>query len=241
MCYFSSIKVENRDIMKAFSREFPGLEGFKPVYSASAFTFPLMPVISTESPDIISLYQWGLIPFWVKTPEDSEKIKQRTLNARSETIFEKPSFRHSIRSKRCLVIVDGFFEWRHIGKKRYPYYITLKSRTLFTLAGIWDGWTNPETTRTIKTFSVITTEANELMAKVHNSRKRMPLILPEVMEEFWLNPESDDKTLTGIMKPYDTQDMQAIPVANKINLAGFNTTDNTVNEFHLYPELPGLN
>lgn len=240
MCYFSSIKVENRDIMKAFSREFPDSEEFKPVYSASAFTFPFMPVISTESPYKISLYQWGLIPFWVKTPDEAEKIRQRTLNARSETIFEKPSFRHSIHSKRCLVIVDGFFEWRHIGKKKYPYYITLKRKNIFTLAGIWDSWTNSETTETRKTFSIITTEANDLMAKVHNSKKRMPLILPEEKEELWLKLDSDERTLSGIMRPYDAQDMRAIPVENKINRLGFNSSDNTVNEFYHYPELPGL-
>ena len=162
------------------------------------------------------------------------------MNARSETIFEKPSFRHAIRSKRCLVIVDGFFEWRHEGRKRYPYYLTLKSRNIFTLGGIWDSWTNPVSGEETKTFSIVTTEANELMAKVHNSRKRMPLILPKEQENAWLDLELNKETLSGIMQPYNQEDINAMTVENKISRLGFNTSDNSVNKLYEYPELPEL-
>jgi len=199
-----------------------------------------MPVVINETPDTISLFQWGLIPFWVKNLEQANSLRQRTLNARSETIFVKPAFRHSVRSKRCLVIVDGFYEWRHVGKKRYPYYITLKNRPLFALAGIWDSWTDHETKDNVNTFAVVTTEANELMSKVHNSRKRMPLILPKERHQDWLDVTIDEITIRGIMKPYDPIEMEVDTVVNKLYRLGYNTTDRTITEPFDYPELPAL-
>jgi putative SOS response-associated peptidase YedK len=138
MCYYSSISVGFKIIETRFGVKFVQAEIFEPVYSASAFTFPLMPVVTDENPSQVVLMQWGLIPFWVKDEENAIKIKQYALNARSETIFTKPMFKHSIQSKRCLVLVDGFFEWRHISNKRYPYYIRLVDHEPFALAGIWD-------------------------------------------------------------------------------------------------------
>jgi len=240
MCYFSSIKANIRDIEKVFHIKFINAELFKPAYSVSAFVFPKMPVISSSSIDSISLYAWGLIPFWVKTQEQANSIRLKTLNARSETIFEKPAFRHSISNKRCLVIVDGFYEWRHIDKKRYPYYISLKSRGIFSFGGIWETWVNPETKDSINTFSVITTEANELMSEVHNSRKRMPLLLPKELEKTWLDTTLDLDAIKEIMKPYNSNDMEAHPVENKISRLGYNTKDASVTEFYDYPEMPSL-
>jgi len=240
VCYYASIKSSTRDIVKEFDVIFPHPELFKPAYSASAFAFPPMPVVSNETPDMISLFQWGLIPFWVKNLEQATSLRQRTLNARSETIFVKPAFRHSMRTKRCLVIVDGFYEWRHVGKKRYPYYITLKTRPLFALAGIWDSWTDHETNDNFNTFAVVTTEANELMAKVHNSRKRMPLILPKERHQDWLDVKMDETTIKGMMKPYDANEMEVHTVENKLNRLGYNTTDRTVMEPFDYPGLPAL-
>jgi putative SOS response-associated peptidase YedK len=240
MCYFSSIKADIKDMVRDFQLSFPEAELFKPAYSVSAFVFPKLPVISSAAPNQISLYQWGLIPFWVKNNEQAISIRQRTLNARSETIFEKPSFRLAIKTKRCLVIADGFYEWREFEKKKYPYYVTLKSRPLFTLAGIWDSWTNPETGENQNTFSIVTTEANELMAKVHNTKKRMPLILPKEKEKVWLNQEQDLVQIREIMVPYSAGDMTAHSVMNKLNKLGYNTTDRTVAEPFEYPGLPGL-
>jgi len=240
MCYYSSIKSNTKDIVKEFDVIFPDSELFKPTYSVSAFAFPKMPVISSDTPGEVSLFQWGLTPFWVKNLEQANSIRQRTLNARSETIFEKPAFRHSIRSKRCLVIVDGFYEWRHVASKKYPYYITLKSRKIFTLGGIWDTWINPETDENLNTFAVITTEANELMAKVHNSKKRMPLILPKEKERDWIDLKLGKPQIKGMMAPYNDEDMEAYPVSDKLSRLGFNTTDQTITEPIVYRELPAL-
>ena len=104
------------DIEQRFGAKFEQAKSYHQLYSASAFTYPQMPVISNNSPEYIEYFQWGLIPFWVKDNVSALKISQRTLNARAETIFQRPAFRHSIRSKRCLIIADGFFEWRHENK-----------------------------------------------------------------------------------------------------------------------------
>ncbi len=110
MCYYVSITLSKADIELRFNVKFLQPESFNRVYSTSAFSFPLMPVISNDNLLFVEYYQWGLIPFWVKDNNTASKIRQRTLNACAETIFEKPAFRHTIRSKRCLVIADGFFE-----------------------------------------------------------------------------------------------------------------------------------
>jgi len=117
MCYYSSISVGFKIIEDRFGARFIQTESFKPVFSACGFNFPLLPVITNEDNQQVVSYRWGLIPFWVKDYDSAVSIRERTLNARAETIFEKPSFRHSIIAKRCLVLVDGFFEQRHENKK----------------------------------------------------------------------------------------------------------------------------
>jgi putative SOS response-associated peptidase YedK len=182
MCYFSSISVSFKIIETRFGAKFIQSEAFSPVYSASAFTFPSLPVISNEDIEHITLMQWGLIPFWVKDHENALNIREKTLNSRAETVFDRPAFRHSVQSKRCLVIADGFFEWRHINNQTYPYYIRLVDHTPFAMAGIWDRWHNKETSESLDTFSIITTKANSLLEKIHNTQKRMPVILPRDKE-----------------------------------------------------------
>ncbi|MFC1947313.1 SOS response-associated peptidase [Chloroflexota bacterium] len=240
MCYYTSITMKPADIVVRFGVEFPSSESFKPMYSVNAFTYPEIPVISSEDRQHVQYYTWGLIPFWVKDKDSANQIRQRTLNARAETIFEKPSFRHSIRNKRCLILVDGFYEWRHIGKKTYPYHINLKSNEPFAIAGIWDSWNDPVNGETIKTCSVITTAANELLVKVHNTRKRMPVILKKEYEKQWLEDGLSDDEIKLMLLPYDTDEMTAYPVSKMINKLGVNTTDDTVLKEYEYPELPGL-
>ena len=111
-----------------------------------------MPAITNGNPDEIVLLRWGLIPFWVKGNTVAIKIRQLTINTRSETIFTKPAFRNAIISKRCLALVNGFFEWRHFNNKNYPYFIGLANHQPFALAGIWDKWQNPETGNEVGTF-----------------------------------------------------------------------------------------
>jgi len=241
MCYYISITPKMTDVEKRFGARFRQPESYYQVYSASAFTFPKMPVINSDDPSSIEFFQWGLIPFWVKDNESAVKIRQRTLNARAETIFQKPAFRHSIRSKRCLVIADGFFEWRHENKRKYPYYIKLKHHIPFAIAGIWDTWENPETNETLKTFSVITTQANSLLEKIHNTRKRMPVILQKDNEKLWLEEKLEEPRIQSLMSPYDMTEMDAYPTIKEINKLGYNTRNVGVLKEYTYPELPVLN
>ncbi len=240
MCYYISITPKPVDLEVHFSVIFQQSESFQPVYSASAFTYPDIPVISIEDRDHIQFYRWGLIPSWVKDLASANTIRKRTLNARAETIFEKPSFRHSIRSKRCLILADGFFEWRHEGKKAYPYHINLKDGSTFAIAGIWDTWTNPDTGEDLKTFSVITTAANSLLEKVHNTRKRMPVILSQEHEKRWLENNLEVEEICSMLTPYSTEKMNAYTVPNIINRLGYNTAVKDVLEKHRYLELPDL-
>ena len=240
MCYYVSVTPKMTDIEQRFGARFKQPESYHQVYSALAFTYPQMPVISNESPSSIELFQWGLIPFWVKDNEGALKIKQRTLNARAETIFHKPAFRHSIRSKRCLVIADGFFEWRHENRKKYPYYIKLKNHIPFALAGIWDAWENPETEEIVKTFSVITTQANSLLEKIHNTRKRMPVMLQREKERVWLEENLDEQRIQSMLSPYDVKDMEAYPITKEIYKLGYNTRNNKVLDMYHFSDLPEL-
>ncbi|MBX2887880.1 MAG: SOS response-associated peptidase [Ferruginibacter sp.] len=149
------------------------------------FAHPQAPIILNSNPKIIQPLEWGLIPFWAK----DKKIQQNTLNARIETLHEKPSFKGVIKN-RCLVIADGFFEWQWLdkeGKKKQPYILTLQNNIPFAFAGLYSHWTDKNTGEIISTFTIITTQATGIMAEIHNSKKRMPVILTKGNEDYWLD------------------------------------------------------
>ncbi|UCE18429.1 MAG: SOS response-associated peptidase [Gemmatimonadota bacterium] len=237
MCYNISLDQNRESIENRFNAKFVEPPVFRPIYHASGFSFPLLPIISNQEPDAIQFFQWGLIPQWVKNKKTAKSFRTKTLNARSETIFEKPSFKHSIRIKRCLVLVDGFFEWRHVEKKKYPYYITLLEHDIFSLAGIWDAWTIPENGETIRTFSIITTAANTLMEKIHNTKKRMPVLIRRERERDWLKNEMTQDDIQSFFKPFDPEKMEAYPVSKLLSTRGANTNTPEVMQRHEYPEL----
>ena len=157
-------------------------------YHSIAFAYPQTPVITNQKPNVIQFLQWGLIPKWAT----DKTIQKFTVNAKIETLLEKPAFRNNVKN-RCLVIVDGFKEWQWLdpkGKKKQPYLITLPTREPFALAGIWSEWVDKETGEMIPTYSIVTTAANELMSEIHNTKKRMPVILTPQNERDWLNGNS---------------------------------------------------
>lgn len=158
----------------------------------------------------LSLLRWGLIPAWAK----DESIGSRMINARAETLAEKPSFRNLLRSRRCLVVADGFYEWQTEGKSKTPMYITLQDGQPFAFAGLWDLWKSPEG-YAVQSCTIVTTEPNELMAPIHN---RMPAILRPKAYEDWLNPQlRDDNVLTHLLKPYPAELMKARAVSKLVN------------------------
>ncbi len=220
MCFNISITKFTEYLEKRFKAKLK--ESFKPIFHASAFTFPNLPVITNTDKNNIQLFQWGLIPFWIKNVESADKIRTGTINAKSETIFEKPSFRTPIKEKRCIVIADGFYEWHEYNSKKYPFYIKLKSNEAFALAGIWDTWQNPQTKEEKNTFSIITTNANPLLEKIHNIKKRMPVILKKDDESVWLEEINNDQ-INSLFSSYDDKELIAYPVSKFITQRGIDT------------------
>jgi putative SOS response-associated peptidase YedK len=223
-------------IEAALRVEWEGAE-WQPVYHADGFTFLQMPVITMEHPQHIQLMHWGLIPHWVKTKADADKLKAQTLNARGETVFEKPSFRSGITHHRCLVPADGFFEWMDFAKKKYPHYVYFKRQDIFCFAGIHSRWTDFETGEVFDTFSIITTEANPLMARIHNVKLRMPVILPASHYAEWLSTETSRATIASLLCPYPDSEMAAHTISKRITSRFENSDVPEVVEPFVYPEL----
>ncbi len=216
MCYHSTVTKSREELEAAFDAHFAEPHEYHPVFHGNGFTFLRWPVVTSEHPELIQLYHWGLIPFWCKNMDTANELRIHTLNAVSETVFEKPSFKHCIKRKRCLVLTSGFFEWRTIGKKKYPYFISLKSRELFAMGGLYDTFTDIQTGEILHTFTVLTTPANTLMEKIHNSKKRMPAILKKQEEKEWLQKEMSKDRFYEIIQPYDPLDMQAYSISKLI-------------------------
>jgi putative SOS response-associated peptidase YedK len=223
MCYHTSLARSADYLEKRFQAKFEQGTLFEPIYHHSGFSAPLHPVIANESIQSISLFQWGLVPFWTKDEAAAARIRTQTLNAKAETIHQKPSFRASIMTKRCLVLVDGFYEWREEVKRKYPYYISLTNKDAFVLAGIWDSWVNNRTGEVKETFSIITTRANPLLERIHNTRKRMPVILRQADEKKWLEKGLDRTAIDAFLEPYDASQMQAHTVSRLVSTKRANT------------------
>ncbi|MEJ2690593.1 MAG: SOS response-associated peptidase [Deltaproteobacteria bacterium] len=165
----------------------------------------------------LSFMRWGLIPHWAK----DEKIGYRMINARSETVFEKPAFRNAAKSRRCLIPASGFFEWQKAGGQKQPYYVKLRGRDLFAFAGLWESWQKSENER-VESCSILTTGANELMLRIHD---RMPVILAPTDYDLWMRPDFDVKSLSDLLRPPPSQEMSAYPVSQAVNNPRHNQPD----------------
>lgn len=191
-----------------------------PLYHTSGFSHPELLIYTDRSPDFPEVATWGLVPHWVQNEADMKKQWNNTLNARGETIFEKPSFRSSAKSNRCIVYVDGFYEHHHFNGKTYPFFIYRKDNKPMALAGLWSEWSNPEKGGILNTFSIVTTSGNNMMAKIHNNPKlkgpRMPVILPTELEDKWLDPINDDldiKKIKELIMEYPEDELATHTVA----------------------------
>jgi putative SOS response-associated peptidase YedK len=240
MCY--NITILNPEYYKHYESilSMDETEKIEPVYYRNAFSLPTHPVIPNTKPYRIQEFFWGLIPFWIKTNDDAENIRLKTMNAREDTIFEKPSYRYTIIKRRCLIPADGFYEWRYYNGRNYPYYIHLKNHEVFSLAGIWDSWTNPDTKEQVYTFSVITCNANHLLEKIHNKKKRMPVILPKDDEIQYLQKDLSMNEIKELLIPFDDAKLEAYSISNLITNKTQNRNDIKIIEPFEYPELPPL-
>ena len=162
-------------------------------------------VINNSDQREMTAMKWGLVPSWAK----DEKMK--FINARSETVHEKPSFKNSLRNKRCLIPADGFIEWQ--GAEKQPCYIYLKDQALFGFAGLWSTWKILEGV-SLNTYSILTTAANEKLTPIH---ARMPIILPSEQYETWLAPDSDLDVLRGLLTAYPSEEFGFHPVLKEVN------------------------
>lgn len=168
-------------------------------------------VIASDDPSRLAFFRWGLIPSWAK----DAKIGNRMINARAESLAEKPAFRAAYRARRCLVLADGFYEWRKgPGGSRVPFYIQLADGTPFAFAGLWESWRTPEGEEW-RTCTIITGSPNELVATIHD---RMPVILPREAYATWLDAQvRDTGRLDALLEPYPAEQMQAYEVTSLVN------------------------
>jgi putative SOS response-associated peptidase YedK len=209
MCGRFTLTVDPSELREAFGNyNFP--QKFMPRYNIAP-TQPIL-VIPNDSKNEATFFIWGLVPSWAK----DMSIGSRLINARAETLAEKPSFRGSLKYKRCLIPADGFYEWQTQPgtKTKVPYFIRMKNRQPFAFAGLWDEWQSPDG-GTVRSATIITTEPNSLMAKLHN---RMPVILDPDQYEEWLDPSprSADRLLP-LLGPHAAEQMTAFPVSTQVN------------------------
>ena len=174
----------------------------EPSYNIAPQTFQPVVRLNRDSREReIVMMRWGLIPYWSK----DEKIGHRTINAKAETVAKNPAFREAIKNRRCLVPADAFYEWQKLdAKTKQPYAIALKSGELYALAGLWERWRDPKTRDPLETFTIITTDPNELVEPLHN---RMPVIIPRRDYTRWLASSDPERLPLDLLRPYPAQEM----------------------------------
>lgn len=216
MCFHNSMSKKARELAARYGRKSDVVEIVQDIineqYHINAFSFPWCPIVTRS--EELQVFNWGLIPHWIKSASDAQQIRTMTLNARADTLFIKPSFRESINKRRCLVPSTGYFEWRHEKNKKQPYCIFVKEEAVFSMAGIYDTWIDPITGEQQTTFSIITTEANPLASYIHNTKMRMPAILAPQDEEGWLHPGLTKTEIEQLLIPFDAELMDAYKINN---------------------------
>ncbi len=197
MCGRYTLFVDPADLGDLFGVAVP--EGMTPRYN-----------IANNDRGRIAFFRWGLVPAWAKDPS----IGNRLINARAETLAEKPAFRAAYRARRCLVLADGFYEWRKEAGRKTPLYVRLRSGKPFAFAGLWESWRSPQD-ELLFSCAIITTQPNELLAPIHD---RMPVILDPAAYELWLDPsERRPVDLQRWLRPYPAGEMVAYPVSTRVN------------------------
>jgi putative SOS response-associated peptidase YedK len=157
-------------------------------------------IVKVDRQNFLKSFLWGLIPFWAKDPSVGAKM----INARAETIAQKPSFKNAFAKRRCLIPADGFYEWKPEGKKKIPYYFSLKNEEPFVFAGLYERWIAPDQ-KPVDTCTIVTTQANAVVGPIHD---RMPVIVPEDAHRLWLDGDIQDAArLQDILKPYPAGEM----------------------------------
>lgn len=208
MCGRFTIVMGYEFLIERYEAEVAQIHNFSPNYNAAP-TQLLPVIINGGTNNRLGVMRWGLIPSWAKDP----KIAYKMINARAETITEKPAFRGPIRHKRCIIPADSIFEWKREGARKQPFRITMKTADVFSMAGVYDTWKDADGSL-VHTFSIITTEPNEFMSEIHD---RMPVILRPEDEGLWLDRNvAEPEMLLHLLKPYSADKMRAYPVSPRV-------------------------
>jgi putative SOS response-associated peptidase YedK len=216
MCGRFIVDSDEREIQRTFQIKLAEA-AVQPSYNVAP-TQPVLTVVQRDGQRVLQAMRWGLIPVWAK----DMRIGAKMINARAETVAEKPSFKRLLKSRRCLILADGFYEWHKDGARKLPMFISVKPKHPFGFAGLYDTWTSPEG-QTIASCAIITTHANKLMESIHS---RMPVILPQSAYCPWLDPSNQDlEELSELLLPYAGK-MQAYAVSPLVNSVGHNSPEN---------------
>jgi putative SOS response-associated peptidase YedK len=217
MCFTVNVNLIKEELENRYGATLIDPDKYRPSYYYHAFGLPSLPAVCSNNASRIKLLKWGLIPSWTKGIEQANIIRYKTFNARSESIGTKPSFSSAFSSKRCIIPVKGFFEWQHVGSEKIPWYIYQSENEILSIAGIYDDWVEDNTGEVFSTFSIVTTEANDLMAQIHNSGKRMPVILNNSSEVIWLDLSVQKKDALDILSPCPSGNLKAHTISPLVN------------------------
>lgn len=211
MCGRASLAKNEKELEDRFGSQFysEDIERYNPVPNYNLAPGQYFPIITNSDSNHFNVFKWGLIPFWAKDP----KIAFKLINARAETIDKKSSFKVSFSRKRCLVPLDGFYEWKKLNRGKKPYRIVKNDKAIFSVAGLWDTWLNQKN-EIVNSFTIITVSANEIMKTIHN---RMPAILFEEEERNWIDESIPIGDLKNLLKPFPSDLIYAYPVSSKVN------------------------
>jgi putative SOS response-associated peptidase YedK len=210
MCGRFTLTADPSDLQEAFYWVNFGNYDITPRYNIAPTQG--IPVVTNNGKNTLDFFTWGLVPFWAKDPS----IGSRMINARAETLAEKPSFRNAYKLRRCLILADGFYEWQNDPetKNKIPFYIQINNGKPFAFAGIWEDWHSKDGSQILST-AIITTEPNDFLRPIH---KRMPVILSQENYSTWLQPgEVNPEQLDPLLQPYDPRKMTAYPVSRFVN------------------------
>ena len=228
MCGRASLTKNQKELEDRFDARFysEDIERYKPIPNYNIAPTQYLPVITNTDLSHFKVFRWGLIPYWAK----DAKIAYKLINARAETLLTKNAFKGSLESRRCIIPLDGFYEWQKKGSLKKPFRITRADKDIFSVAGLWDTWTTKEN-QIIETFTIITVKANQLVKNLHN---RMPAILFEDEEKLWIEQGVKTSDALKLLKPYPPELMYAYPVSTKVNNVRNNSPE-------LITEVPEIN
>lgn len=229
MCGRASLTKNEKELEDRFGSQFYSeeIERYKPIPNYNLAPSQYFPVITNKDTDHFNILKWGLIPFWAKDP----KIAFKLINARAETIDKKTSFKVSFSRKRCLIPLDGFYEWKKIDRRKKPYRIVRNDKEVFSVAGLWDTWLDDKNEE-VNSFTIITVPANKILKNLHN---RMPAILFKEEERLWIDDSLPISDIKNLLKPFPSDLIYAYPVSLKVNNVRNNSSDliNEVSEYDL--------